>query len=165
VKTAKRTVKKALKTVKGSVKKATKAVAKKAKKVAAPLAKKVAASSKSKSPAKKAPKKAAPAKTAKALAKPTKKAPVRNIKKAPVAKAKAQPKQETPTYQRPRGKDMHFIPSHQPQIPTTVNDSVHEEKLFHHDEEVALHQENEKIKNELANNLDSKGNFHNEGGA
>jgi hypothetical protein len=60
---------------------------------------------------------------------------------------------------------MHFIPSHQQQMPSTIHDSAIEEKLFHNKEEVALHQENQKVKDELGKNINKKTVFHNKGGA
>ena len=150
------------------------AAAKKAKAKTAPTKKNVA-NGKTKTPAKKA---ASPSKNLKNKGSNIKKAKSVTAASAPKAKASGGVKAKSPgssnkqnttskksakhAQQRiaapimPAGKDQHFIPVHTTQQPTTIHNSVQEEKQFHQREEVALNQENQKVKAVMATRMGRK---------
>ena len=192
-KAIKKSVKKAVKAIKkvakkAPVKKAVKPALKKVAKAASikkPIKKAIKAISKvaKKAPVKKATKPALKkvasiVKPKKAIRSITKAKTVRVAKPSPIAKVKATPKvvrpgiskekaklQEKPLQsKRPHGRDMHFIPSHHQEVPLTIHNSNTEEKLFHHDEEVAIHQESEKVKTSLATRSGKKRTFQTRSG-
>jgi hypothetical protein len=79
------------------------------------------------------------------------------IKKTSVSEKKAGNKVNQPlAVQIPHGRDQHFIPAHKNEVYMPVRDSKKSEKLFHHKEEVALNQENQKVKAEAASAMSRK---------
>ena len=54
------------------------------------------------------------------------------------------------------GENQHFIPVHSKDAPPPVHDSKKEEKIFHNREEVAMHQENQKMKANMASRMGRK---------
>ena len=113
---------------------------------------------KKKAPAKKITKRATPLKA-------KSKAPAKKInKRAAPVKAKAKTKKVTkpvaPTI-LPHGRDQHFIPLHDKFAPVTHPDGHLVESQFHHNEEVALHQENQKVKANMATRMGRKPIFRN----
>ena len=89
--------------------------------------------------------KAASGTKSKSAVKGKSKAPVKRITKKPVAKA---PK---PVAEIAHGENQHFIPAHNASLgPLTAQDNHKAENVFHEREEVALHQENQKIRNNMA---------------
>ena len=180
------------KPVKKAVKKAPVAKVQSDKKIAVKTPTKKAAKSPAKkvvTAKKKAPKKAPVAKAkspAKVPApKAVKAAPLKSPKVAQKRKSKVSPKvapkstngintqnksrpnqvKEAPvTTQKTHGRDMHFIPTQHQETPQTIHDSIKEEKLFHHDELVAVNQENAKVKADMASRMGNKRIFRNRGG-
>ena len=75
-----------------------------------------------------------------------------------------QVKEAPVTTQKTHGRDMHFIPTQHQETPQTIHDSIKEEKLFHHDELVAVNQENAKVKADMASRMGNKRIFRNRGG-
>ena len=130
-----------------------------------------------KQPVVRAAKKSLTAKTksnAKKVEKPTtdaKQPVVRAAKKSLKAKAKisAQKSTDTPAKQPvftrivTHGKDHHFIPVHKADEIANAHDSIKEEKLFHNKEEVALHQENQKVKVSIVSQANKKRIFNSQG--
>lgn len=134
----KKAKKQAVKAVKSSARKATKGVVKKKTKAAAVA------------PAKKAVKKKAAAKKIIQSAAPV------NVKKAAKGKTKNAKVQPIATPKITHGKDQHFIPTHGNQLPVTIRNSKKEEQLFKHNEEVAIHQENQEVKAGMASRMGRK---------
>jgi len=54
------------------------------------------------------------------------------------------------------GTDQHFIPAHIKEAPATIRDSKKEEQLFHNKEDVAIHEENQKMKSKMARRMGRK---------
>jgi hypothetical protein len=82
---------------------------------------------------------------------------------APVVKAKAKSSKKTKRVAKPvvqqvlsHGIDQHFIPVHDKNAPITSPDPHKAENQFHHNEEVALHQENQKVKANMATRMGRK---------
>ena len=158
--------------VKTPTKKAAKSPAKKVV-TAKKKAPKKAPVAKAKSPAKvPAPKavKAAPLKSPKVAQKRKSKVSAKNAPKSTNGintqnKSKPNQVKEAPvTTQKTHGRDMHFIPTHHQETPQTIHDSIKEEKLFHHDELVAVNQENANVKADMASRMGNKRIFRNRGG-
>jgi hypothetical protein len=131
------------KAAKPSAKKALKAPTKAAK----PAAKKSAQRPKAAAPVSKKP---APKATATRKAKPAKKeaAPQSELHfNTATGKADVHAKPVI------HGPDMHFIPGQGQQGQITIKDKVETEQAYHHSEEIALHQEQERVKQNLATRL------------
>ena len=135
---AKKAVKKEVKSLTGKAKTATKTATKAVKEAAAP--KKVAP--------KKAASKSGSTQSKKKTITPT---------KAPAEPAEKKTKDlNTATPYIPHGADQHFIPIHDKNAPVIAPDGRIAENLFHHNEEVALHQENQKVKANMASRMGRK---------
>jgi hypothetical protein len=169
-KAAKKPIKKAAKKV-SAIKKAP---AKKAPKSPAKKTVKPALKKKAKAPSITKPKKAIKSKVKSIAGKVGKRPPVANspaVKArsktvAPSKKEATSKMQENPLpSKRSRGQDMHFIPAHNQESPLTIHDSNREEKLFHHTEEIALHNESEKVKTAMTTRMGKKRTFQNRSGA
>jgi len=61
------------------------------------------------------------------------------------------------------GKDQHFIPDHSKKGLEIIHDGKKEEQLFHGKEEVALHQENQKVKAGMLTKSNIKRIFNSQG--
>jgi hypothetical protein len=67
-----------------------------------------------------------------------------------VAKSKKQAKEMPVVNNAPHGADMHLIPGHDVSGPVQIKDKNKVEKAFKHNEEIALHQEQQRAKNNLS---------------
>ena len=61
------------------------------------------------------------------------------------------------------GKNRHFIPEHDKEGYEMAHGSKKEEKIFHNKEEVALHQENQKVKIAMVSRMSRKRIFNSQG--
>ncbi|MDZ4844882.1 MAG: hypothetical protein SH857_04955 [Chitinophagales bacterium] len=129
----KRAAKKKTKVVKGVAKKAKSAAKKKATSVAV---KKV------KSVVKKKATNVVKAKT------------MKPVKAKVIVKKTALPKSLTPD------SELHFMPEQGMTSPVTSFEARQAENIFHHKEEVALHQENEKVKEAMSSRKSVKSSYH-----
>jgi len=93
-------------------------------------------------------------------------------KKAPIPiKTKSTPKKVAKEIAKPiaitrivtHGKDRHFIPAHTQQSADNVHDSNAEENVFHNREEVALKQEEQKVKDSAISKTNVKRIFNSQG--
>ena len=144
--------------IKKPAKKAAKKSAAKAKAVAVKKTKAKIAKSKSavKTKAKSKPVKATKTRTKVAVKKSAKKAPVVKAKSPTKKKAKVAVKKPVAPTVINHGPDQHFIPTHDKNAPVIAPDGKIAEKQFHHNEEVALHQENLKVKSNMASRMGRK---------
>ena len=86
----------------------------------------------------------------------TKKVRIVSVKKAVKGKTKPVARQPVALQKIAHGKDQHFIPAHGKVAPVTIHDSKKEETLFHNREEVAIQQENQKVKAGMAGRMGRK---------
>jgi hypothetical protein len=100
------------------------------------------------------------------------KRPAVKTKKTPVlVKAKSKPKKVAEEIAKPiaitrivtHGKDRHFIPAHTQQSAENVHDSNAEENVFHNREEVALKQEEQKVRDGAISKTNVKRIFNSQG--
>lgn len=125
--------------------KAVKVVAKKAKS---------AAKKKTTSAAVKKVKSVVKKKKATSVVKAKTKKPVKAKAKSPVKKTVLFEVTATP------GADLHFMPEQGQTSPVTPFEARQAENIFHHKEEVALHQENEKVKEAMSSRKSVKSSYH-----